>query len=108
MIINFCGKNLYHSPSALGGRGNLGARGRKMLSDNILFSFAFRNIFRNRERTFLTLSAIAFGTAAMILSGGFVEDAIFQLREGYIRGFTGHLQLYRKGFNSEGAARPFD
>jgi putative ABC transport system permease protein len=74
----------------------------------MIFTFAFRNIFRNRERALLTLSAIAFGTAAMILSGGFVEDTIVQVREGYIRGVTGHLQVSRKGFYSDGAARPFD
>jgi putative ABC transport system permease protein len=74
----------------------------------MIFNFAFRNIFRNKERAFLTLSAIAFGSAAMILAGGFMEDAVIQLREGYIRGFTGHLQLCRKGFYSDGDARPFD
>lgn len=63
-----------------------------------LLSFAFRNIFRNRGRTALTVAAIATGVTALILSGGFVEDTFVQLRESTIHSRLGHLQIFRQGY----------
>ncbi len=69
---------------------------------------AFKNIFRNRTRSLITLGAIAFGCISLIIAGGFMEDIFFKLRESYIHSFLGHMQVYRKGFFEKGAARPFD
>ena len=67
-----------------------------------MLKLAFRNIFRNRMRTGLTLAAILSGVSAIILSGGFVEDVFIQLRESTIRSQLGHLQVFR-----EGSRRPY-
>lgn len=69
---------------------------------------AFKNIFRNKTRSFITLGAIAFGCISLIITGGFMEDSFTQLREGYVRGLLGHLQIYKRGFLEKGVARPFD
>lgn len=69
---------------------------------------AFRNIFRNKIRSLITLGAIAFGCVSLIISGGFIENTFIQLRESYIRSFLGHLQVYQQGFFEKGVARPFD
>lgn len=69
---------------------------------------AFRNVFRNRVRSLITLGAIAFGCVSLIIAGGFIEDTFTQLRESYIRSFLGHIQIYKKGFLEKGPARPFD
>src|SRR5262244_1210842 len=72
-----------------------------------MIKLAFRNIFRQRMRTILTLAAIGFGVAGLILSGGFVEDIFVQLREATIHSRLGHLQVARKGFGQFGRRAPF-
>ncbi len=59
---------------------------------------ALRNVFRNRRRTSITLAAMAFGAASIILFGGFVNYMYVGVRENTIRSQVGHIQLYRKGF----------
>ena len=69
---------------------------------------AVRNVTRQRARTALTLSVIAVGVAGLILSGGFVEDALRTLRESTIHAQIGHLQLFKSGFNEHGKSRPYE
>ncbi len=71
------------------------------------FRIAFRNIFRNKVRTAITLAAIAFGGISLILTGGFIRDIFEQLREATIHSQLGHLQVYREGFYEKGTAQPF-
>jgi putative ABC transport system permease protein len=71
-----------------------------------MFKLAFRNIFRNRLRTGLTLAAIVSGVAAIIISGGFVEDVFLQLRESTIHSRLGHAQVYRAGYLEYGQREP--
>lgn len=71
-----------------------------------MLKLAFRNTFRNRSRTALTLAAIITGVAAIIVSGGFVEDIFIQLRESTIHSRLGHLQIFRKGYLEYGQREP--
>lgn len=71
-----------------------------------MLKLAFRNIFRNRSRTALTLAAIISGVAAIIVSGGFVEDMFVQLRESTIHSRLGHLQVFRQGYLEYGQRDP--
>jgi len=71
-----------------------------------MFKLAFRNIFRNRLRTGLTLAAIVSGVVAIIISGGFVEDVFVQLREATIHSRTGHIQIFRHGYTEYGRREP--
>src|SRR5438046_8307787 len=71
-----------------------------------MLALAFRNIFRNRLRTALTLAAIGCGVAAIVVSGGFVEDAFVQLREATIHSRLGHAQVSRAGFREYGGREP--
>src|SRR5688500_4169585 len=66
--------------------------------ESYMFKLAFRNIFRNRLRTALTLAAIITGVTAIIISGGFVEDVFVQLRESTIHSRIGHVQIFRSGY----------
>jgi putative ABC transport system permease protein len=72
-----------------------------------MIHLAFRNLFRQKVRTALTLGAIAFGGAGIILSGGFVEDIFLQLREATIHSRLGHLQVFHAGYSSFGRPAPF-
>lgn len=71
-----------------------------------MFALALRNIFRNKARTSLTLTVIGTGVAGLILCGGFVNDALLQLREATIHGQLGHMQIYRLGFYDSGSRSP--
>lgn len=71
-----------------------------------LFKLGIRNVFRHRGRTLMTLASIAFGVAALILAGGFIEDTIVETGESMIRSSTGHLQVARKGYWQYGARSP--
>lgn len=71
-----------------------------------MFKLAFRNIFRNWLRTGLTLAAIISGVAAIIISGGFVEDVFVQLRESTIHSRLGHAQIFRAGYLDYGRREP--
>jgi putative ABC transport system permease protein len=73
-----------------------------------MFKLALRNILRQRARTGLTLAAIALGVASLVLSGGFVEDVLLQLRELTIRSQLGHLQVYKRGQFASGGHHPFN
>ena len=71
-----------------------------------MWQLAFRNIFRQRMRTALTLAAIVFGVVGVILSGGFVQDVFVQLRESTIHSHLGHLQVFRAGYAEYGRRDP--
>src|SRR5438046_9475584 len=69
---------------------------------------AVRNVFRNRRRTLITLAAMGFGAAAIIVFGGFVHSIYFGVRESTIRSQVGHIQIYRKGYSEKGNLAPYD
>lgn len=73
-----------------------------------MLKLALRNVFRHRLRTALTLAAIVSGVAGLILTGGFVEDSLLQLREATIHSQIGHLQIYRTGYYARGLQRPYE
>lgn len=59
-----------------------------------LFRLAFRNLFRNKRRTIITLVAITFGAISSIILGGVLESSMQGLREQNIRSVIGgHLNL---------------
>lgn len=74
----------------------------------IMLKLAFRNVFRHRTRSLITLSGIAFGCIAIIFVCGFFADTLTQMRESYIHSHTGHLQIFRGGYFAKGSAKPFD
>ena len=55
---------------------------------------AFRNVFRNRRRTMMTLFMVGGGVAGLLLVGGFFSFMFWGLRESTINGGLGHLQVF--------------
>jgi len=55
---------------------------------------AFRNVFRNRRRTAMTLAMVGGGVAGLLLVGGFFAFMFQGLRESTIRNGLGHIQLF--------------
>lgn len=73
----------------------------------IWVKIAFRNLLNNRRRSFFTISAIAFGFAAINLLGGFTDYVFKGLEESYVYAYgNGHLSVFKQGFLTEGALDP--
>ena len=68
-----------------------------------MLRLALRNVLRHRLRTGLTLAAIGSGVAGLVLSGGFVEDSLLQLREATIHSQLGHVQIHRADTRRDGS-----
>src|ERR1044071_9650599 len=69
---------------------------------------AFRNVFRNRRRSAITLLVIVFGAVGLILFGGYKQQTFRALRESTIRSRLGHLQIYKRGFASNESKKPLE
>ncbi len=63
----------------------------------MLIKLAFRNVFRNRRRTLLSLLLIAVGTATLFVVGGYMDDAYYRLRHLAIDTY-GDLQIARSSY----------
>ena len=68
---------------------------------------AARNLVRSRRRSGLAVAATAFGVAALIISGGFIQWMQWAMREGTIQTSLGHLQVAKQGYFDNGLADPF-
>ncbi|HZP88243.1 MAG TPA: FtsX-like permease family protein [Burkholderiales bacterium] len=79
---------------------------RRPLPLLLVLAMAARNLARNKVRSALALAAIASGVAGLLLSGGFVNDLIFQLGEALIHSQSGHLQVARTGYFEFGSRAP--
>jgi putative ABC transport system permease protein len=55
---------------------------------------AFRNVFRNRRRTMMTLFMVGGGVAGLLLVGGFFAFMFWGLRESTINSGLGHMQIF--------------
>ena len=64
----------------------------------ILVMLGWRNIWRNKRRSLVVISSIAFGIFAMILSMGFMNGMNRQMVENTIRTSLGHIAIHRRGF----------
>ena len=72
-----------------------------------IIQFAFRNVFRNRRRSLITLLAIAVGFMAINLFGGYIARIFDGMEEGAIYGEgLGHLTIFKQGFLIEGKVDP--
>jgi putative ABC transport system permease protein len=60
--------------------------------------FAIRNLGRNRRRSAAVLGLIAFGSAGLLVAGGYAAANFRGLREATIRNGVGHLQIGGPGF----------
>jgi putative ABC transport system permease protein len=69
---------------------------------------AFRNVFRNKRRTLMTLLVVAGGVSGLLLVGGFFSYMFWGLRESTIRNGLGHLQVYNANHFRRDETRALD
>lgn len=70
-------------------------------------SLAFRNVVRQRRRSFFALAIVAGGVIALMLAGGFIQWIFDNMRESTIHAQLGHVQIVRPGFFDKGLADPY-
>jgi len=73
---------------------------------SVVLRLAYRNLLRHKGRAASILASVAFGTAALVLSQGFVEDIFVQLGEAIVHSQTGHIQLAKGGYYTYGSHQP--
>lgn len=71
------------------------------------FHLAYRNITRSKRRSILSIGAVTFGVAALMLAGGFINWILLEFRETTINSQLGHLQIVRPGYHNVGKADPY-
>jgi putative ABC transport system permease protein len=69
---------------------------------------AVRNVARNRRRSAITLAAILFGVAAVLVLKGFLGAFNELMVENVVQGETGALQIHRKGYLDSSHGSPLD
>ncbi|NOZ53793.1 MAG: ABC transporter permease [Gammaproteobacteria bacterium] len=68
-----------------------------------LLKLAYRNLWRNKSRSSITLSAITVGLAALIFVWGFIDGMNEQTIENSTTYITGHLKIHKAGFHDDKA-----
>jgi putative ABC transport system permease protein len=69
------------------------------------WSLALRNLLRNQRRSLATLLALAIGSAAILIFGGFSANIKYSMLTGYVRA-GGHLQIQHRDFFLYGNGNP--
>ncbi len=69
---------------------------------------AFRNLYRQRQRTGVALLAVVFGVVALVLAGGFIKWGLWFGRDSTIHSQLGHMQVVRKDYFEKGIPDPFN
>lgn len=78
-----------------------------MNSFTIELYLSFRNLLRQKRRSFISLSAVALGITALTLASGFIEWVYQDMRESTIHSQLGHLQIVKPGYFGAGKADPY-
>ena len=66
-----------------------------------LWIIAYRDLGRNRRRSFFSLLAVGLGLALLIVLNGFISGLLESALENSIRLETGHVQLRAASYQSE-------
>ncbi len=66
-----------------------------------LFKLAWRDIWRNRRRTFLTMGAILFAVLLISLASSVQSGTYDAMEELLVRMYSGDVQIHREGFHAE-------
>ncbi|MDR2625450.1 MAG: FtsX-like permease family protein [Zoogloeaceae bacterium] len=74
---------------------------------NGIFHMAWRNLWRNRRRSLVSIASIAFGLAAVSTFSGYMRAVNNGLANIAVHSdLTGHLTIYKKGWHTEGKLHP--
>lgn len=66
-----------------------------------IVQLAWKNIWRNKSRTAITVAAVAFATMISMLAASLKEGIFNNLIKDIVSSYTGHVQLHLKGYQDE-------
>jgi ABC-type lipoprotein release transport system permease subunit len=66
----------------------------------VLLKLAWRNIWRNRRRTIISVLALALGVMAIVSMHSLLEVAYAQMIRGITTGLIGHAQVHGRGYQN--------
>ncbi|HNW83529.1 MAG TPA: ABC transporter permease [bacterium] len=64
----------------------------------ILLKMAFRNILKQKRRTFFTLFSMVIGFVLLSVSYGFNDGGYSNIIKAFTKARTGHIQIHKKGY----------
>ena len=67
----------------------------------MLFIISWRNIWRNKKRTLVLISAVTVGVWSMLFLGSLMRGMQAQLVRNATSFFTGHIQIHKKGYRED-------
>ncbi len=67
----------------------------------MLVKLAWRNIWRNRRRTLITVGSIVFAVLLAILLNSVKEGVLVKMQENVVSFYTGAIQIHQKGYWDE-------
>ena len=67
----------------------------------MILQMGWRNIWRNKRRTAVILTAVIIGVWSMIFLGALMRGISDRMRQNGIATLTGHIQIHRNGFRSD-------
>jgi len=63
-----------------------------------IFKIAWRNIWRNKRRTLITIASIMFALFFAIVMRGFQVGSYANMKENAIESYSGYIQIHKKGY----------
>jgi len=63
-----------------------------------IFKIAWRNIWRNKRRTIITIASIMFALFFAIVMRGFQVGSYGNMKENAIESYSGYIQIHKKGY----------
>ncbi len=66
-----------------------------------MIKIAWRNIWRNKYRSLITIAGVGLGLAALIFIRAFIDGGDAQMVENYTDLYSGHIQIHSNGFQKK-------
>ena len=67
----------------------------------MIIKLAWRNIWRNRRRTYITMASIVFAVLLAIMLNSLKEGILFKMQENVVSVYTGAIQVHQPGYWDE-------
>jgi putative ABC transport system permease protein len=65
---------------------------------NTILKIAWRNIWRNKRRTLITVASIMFALFFAIIMRGFGRGSYEKMKENAVKSYSGYIQIHKKGY----------
>ena len=64
----------------------------------LYLSFAWRNLWRRKRRTFITMASVTFAVLLSVLMVSLKEGFLDKMQENAVSIYTGYIQIHKQGY----------